>query len=240
MLVFLGIVLFLFLISFIMSLFEKGDKKRQVRLEQEKKLKEDEILIKNLETQLSLLKEQLQSVTDDKNRLSIDYEHTQKVYQELLQQNHIMDILHDIEEINFTEKTKHQLAKLWDIIPYYPPDWELRKYIVQKRDHYKCKICGLDLTDLELAGKGQVHHIIPLLQGGTNEIKNLIYLCIPCHRKLHNQKYNYTYSKISERKDFTWKEYNNSDSWNTLLVTNKSYQPTEPDTDFYYNISKYE
>ena len=45
-----------------------------------------------------------------------------------------------------------------------------------------CAACG-SIENLEL------HHIIPLAAGGTNDNFNLIYLCFDCHRELHREIY---------------------------------------------------
>ena len=46
-----------------------------------------------------------------------------------------------------------------------------------KRDKYVCRACGF-FHD----GKLEVHHIIPIVQDGPDEIENLITLCRYCHR----------------------------------------------------------
>ena len=43
-----------------------------------------------------------------------------------------------------------------------------------QRDNRKCQVCGKEYS-------GQVHHILPRSQGGTNELSNLIILCGKCH-----------------------------------------------------------
>lgn len=45
-----------------------------------------------------------------------------------------------------------------------------------------CATCGAK-------GNIELHHIIPLALGGTNDYYNLIYLCHDCHMKLHHQLY---------------------------------------------------
>jgi 5-methylcytosine-specific restriction endonuclease McrA len=49
---------------------------------------------------------------------------------------------------------------------------------IQLRKHPICARCG-ETKNLE------VHHIIALKSGGTNEAKNLITLCHSCHRAQH-------------------------------------------------------
>lgn len=48
---------------------------------------------------------------------------------------------------------------------------------VKTRDNYQCSVCG-KTTGLE------VHHIVKVKHGGTNEMDNLITLCSSCHRAI--------------------------------------------------------
>ncbi|MBD2318482.1 HNH endonuclease [Phormidium tenue] len=58
-----------------------------------------------------------------------------------------------------------------------PPD--LRKYVFE-RNNYQCQSCHkIDLTAKNL----QVDHIIPLAQGGANDLSNLQTLCAKCNRE---------------------------------------------------------
>ena len=54
---------------------------------------------------------------------------------------------------------------------------QLRSRILE-RDHHRCTHCGAT-TNLEL------HHILPLNQGGTNHLDNLTTLCNSCHTLTH-------------------------------------------------------
>ena len=47
---------------------------------------------------------------------------------------------------------------------------------------YVCLNCGSD-TDIEL------HHIVPLCNGGRNEARNIVPLCCECHCKAHDKGY---------------------------------------------------
>jgi 5-methylcytosine-specific restriction endonuclease McrA len=38
----------------------------------------------------------------------------------------------------------------------------------------------------ELNGTHEIHHVIPLLKGGTSDDSNLILLCIDCHKTRHD------------------------------------------------------
>jgi len=55
-------------------------------------------------------------------------------------------------------------------------NWKQIRQQVLERDKYTCKECGNSLKSLE------VHHIIPLRQGSTDELDNLITVCSKCHR----------------------------------------------------------
>ncbi len=46
------------------------------------------------------------------------------------------------------------------------------------RDGYKCKMCGRTKDEVPL----EVDHIIPVADGGTDELKNLATLCRDCNR----------------------------------------------------------
>lgn len=59
---------------------------------------------------------------------------------------------------------------------------ELREYI-KMRDKLTCRLCKMFLESNVL----QVHHIIPVSNGGTDDKKNLVLLCYHCHTKVHQQ-----------------------------------------------------
>lgn len=54
---------------------------------------------------------------------------------------------------------------------------KLRKEVIS-RDNYRCVKC---FRAKSLA----VHHVIPLVDGGTDELNNLIALCRACHAEWH-------------------------------------------------------
>lgn len=60
----------------------------------------------------------------------------------------------------------------------YPEDWEDFREHALRRDSYRCRNCG-SVVDLN------VHHIVPLSQGGTNHLDNLVTLCLRCHSGVH-------------------------------------------------------
>lgn len=59
--------------------------------------------------------------------------------------------------------------------PRIPIPPVIRQYVLD-RDQHQCRHCGAQ-THLE------IDHIIPLAQGGTNDLSNLQTLCRPCNAK---------------------------------------------------------
>ncbi len=53
---------------------------------------------------------------------------------------------------------------------------EVRKYVFQ-RDNFQCQSCGKKASETQL----NIDHIIPLAQGGKNDISNLQTLCQNCN-----------------------------------------------------------
>lgn len=57
--------------------------------------------------------------------------------------------------------------------------WQRKRYVVLKRDNWKCKYCGAKATE--------VHHLkYAKYQIGKEPIDWLVSICSPCHRKQHN------------------------------------------------------
>ena len=69
----------------------------------------------------------------------------------------------------------------------YPQDWNQIRREVYRKDNWVCQRCGAKNTKL------YAHHLIPLIEGGSNELKNLITLCEKCHRDMH---FHMRYGKI--------------------------------------------
>ena len=57
------------------------------------------------------------------------------------------------------------------------------------RDRYAAAhpLCELCLKEGRLTPVEEVHHIVPLSQGGTHRNDNLMSLCQSCHTKLHHE-----------------------------------------------------
>lgn len=60
----------------------------------------------------------------------------------------------------------------------YPDNWASVREKVKKRDEYKCVLCSK-------TSFLQIHHIIPLSKGGTNNLSNMETVCRNCHEEIH-------------------------------------------------------
>lgn len=66
----------------------------------------------------------------------------------------------------------------------YPSDWDQRRKTVYQRDGYLCQRCGVGggpNGNHEL----HAHHIVPISEGGSHNLDNLLTLCRPCHNAIH-------------------------------------------------------
>ena len=57
------------------------------------------------------------------------------------------------------------------------------RHEVLHRDGYRCLECGATNKDIQL----EIDHIIPVAQGGTDELNNLQTLCMTCNRAKNNR-----------------------------------------------------
>jgi len=84
----------------------------------------------------------------------------------------------EFKEPKFEEKTLTKYKKpknLNDII------WKKLRSKVKFRDKYLCQRCG--------TGKNlTIHHIVPIKDGGKNEMRNLITLCLSCHNIVEKEE----------------------------------------------------
>jgi len=72
------------------------------------------------------------------------------------------------------------------------------KNIVLTRDNGCCQLC----FETNVTRKMQVHHIVPLSDGGDDTISNLILLCSRCHTDVHKEGYQHY---VSTFKSYTKK-----------------------------------
>jgi 5-methylcytosine-specific restriction endonuclease McrA len=61
----------------------------------------------------------------------------------------------------------------------YPADWEELRRTVVDRHLNRCVNCR------RVTGELQVHHIVPVSQGGSHQTSNLVPLCPQCHKAAH-------------------------------------------------------
>ena len=54
--------------------------------------------------------------------------------------------------------------------------WQKIRRAVMARDRYQCQLCGC------VSMAHEVDHVVPLEQGGANEMDNLRLTCVECHK----------------------------------------------------------
>ena len=59
-------------------------------------------------------------------------------------------------------------------------EWGALRRKVLDRDGWRCQTCGR-------AGLLECHHVKPLLEGGDNDLGNLLALCRDCHIRAHRE-----------------------------------------------------
>lgn len=75
------------------------------------------------------------------------------------------------------KKLKGILTVIYDYFPSFPSDWEERKQHLIQRNGSVCSSCDKE-QHLYLI------HEIPLSEGGTNELHNLVLICRSCHENM--------------------------------------------------------
>ena len=60
--------------------------------------------------------------------------------------------------------------------------WAVIRAEALDRDNWRCRKC------LAPGGPFAVHHVVAVHLGGSNELKNLISLCIECHIAIHRTR----------------------------------------------------
>jgi hypothetical protein len=69
---------------------------------------------------------------------------------------------------------------------YRGADWGKQRKLALERDGQACQVCGLKQSDAKK--ELTVHHIKPYHEGGTNELSNLITVCMSCHFSLEPRR----------------------------------------------------
>ncbi|WP_354635912.1 group II intron reverse transcriptase/maturase [Planktothricoides raciborskii] len=77
----------------------------------------------------------------------------------------------------YWEKRHHKYGKSY---------WEKnsRNYNIAQNQNWKCPICGEPLFNGE---EIETHHIVPVAEGGQNDIENLVHLHQACHKQVHSK-----------------------------------------------------
>lgn len=64
----------------------------------------------------------------------------------------------------------------------YPSDWDKLRRDVLERHLNRCVNCQ------RADGPLEIHHIVPVSQGGSHQVPNLVPLCEDCHEAAHSRK----------------------------------------------------
>lgn len=77
-----------------------------------------------------------------------------------------------------------RVRRIWyeSVYVCYPENWEFLRQEVLKRDNNQCAKCSKSKAKGTIL---QVHHIVPLSKGGSNDLDNLQTLCLECHEEIH-------------------------------------------------------
>lgn len=73
------------------------------------------------------------------------------------------------------------------IVKIYPRNTTLKNYI-KRRSHYICEMPNCNYQGFRKeSGEAyiEIHHVVPLSEGGEDSINNTVALCPNCHRALH-------------------------------------------------------
>jgi hypothetical protein len=98
--------------------------------------------------------------------------------------------LNELERLNEIElnRRKTRLTELYDYWLYYPPDWDDRRRKLLNITPY-CNDCKRGYPQVDSL---HIHHIVPISNGGTHKLANLVVLCQPCHQDRHSFSFNST------------------------------------------------
>lgn len=64
----------------------------------------------------------------------------------------------------------------------YGSKWKKQRRAALRRDEYRCRVCGVYQGNLK--DPLIVHHKIPIKEGGTNNLDNLLCVCSHCHIRI--------------------------------------------------------
>ncbi len=142
-------------------------------------------------TEIKFTKEKIYSKRSKINSILNTRSFFQKLFGNI--PNSVNQIKNEIEQLNaelnrykrlkqrVLDEKKKKLSELYDYWPTRPPDWDNRSYQLRYSYGY-CQNCGARKS---YNNPLQVHHIIPVSQGGNHKPKNLEVICLRCHKKKH-------------------------------------------------------
>jgi 5-methylcytosine-specific restriction endonuclease McrA len=121
-----------------------------------------------------------------KDRENIYIYNLSKLYTEIAEDRIYAQI--DMESLrDRASRINHNPTSVEQIIRTYPRNSVLKNY-VKRRSNYSCEIPNCNYVGF-LKSDGEqyieVHHIIPLSEGGEDSIFNTVALCPNCHRAIH-------------------------------------------------------
>lgn len=88
------------------------------------------------------------------------------------------------EHQRLVTKRYNQQERSPDVNKQYGRSWR----VVRDRYVTAHPLCERCLQDGRLTPVEEVHHILPVSQGGTNDVSNLMSLCQSCHTRIHREE----------------------------------------------------
>lgn len=80
--------------------------------------------------------------------------------------------------------------------------WQQIRHECFERDDYRCRYCGVNIREHFKSGykPPEAHHVIPVSEGGSNELENLKTACYDCHKKEHTRIENIRRKHVRQHK----------------------------------------
>lgn len=107
----------------------------------------------------------------------------------------------EIQKQNANHKRKDTVIKAPEkkeiITTAYKRSARIKK-LVLARAHKRCELCNKASPFIDMKGSPyfEMHHLIPLSEGGLDTVDNVVCLCPNCHRELHFGKKSKRYRKM--------------------------------------------
>jgi hypothetical protein len=114
-----------------------------------------------------------------------DHENLMYLYDDCIIEKKELDILMKEEKIIYSGHRLHQgdFLKSWKLLKPKKVSVLKDRFLIFKRDKYRCKICGRSAKD---GIKLELDHIIPKSKNGINDISNYQTLCRDCNNGKSN------------------------------------------------------